>query len=61
MRFLMWIIFEVKADFVKQYRGSDRIIHLKTMFEHNEIKENELWKMFNGSGNSSPLELLLNI
>ena len=53
--------FDIEADFIKQYKDSDGIVHLKTCFEHNELPESELWEMYDSTDGSSPLEMLLNI
>lgn len=52
--------FAFELDFIEKYQDLDDIIHIKTIFNHNDIDENELWEIFSSKDVSSPLELLLN-
>ena len=54
-------LFEVEADFAEQYKDSDGILHLKTMFEHSETEGSEIWEVFNVEDGATPLELLLEV
>lgn len=55
------IFFELEFDYIKQFRDVDGICHIKTIFDHNELDENDLWEVFDTSNGSSPLELLIDV
>lgn len=52
-------MFNFELDFVEQYEDADGILHIKTFFNHDDVKEDDIWEVFVPKGGSNPLELLL--
>lgn len=53
--------FETEFGSIEQYKDIDGILHIKTVFNHDDIDENDLWEVYNASDGTCPLELLLNL
>lgn len=48
-----------EVDFVERYLDAEGIVHFKTMFNHNDLAESDLWEVFTSKDGANPLELLL--
>lgn len=52
--------YNMELDFIEQYQDADGIQHIKTLFNHDDIAEGDLWEVFVPKDGSRLLELLLN-
>ncbi len=51
--------FELEPDFVEHYEDLDGVQHVKTVFSHDDMDEQDLWEVFDAKDGSASLELLL--
>lgn len=51
--------FNLEFDFIEQYKDMDGILHVKTLFNHSDLDESELWEVFAPKDGGQALELLL--
>ncbi|MCI6996187.1 MAG: hypothetical protein MR936_05165 [Eubacterium sp.] len=51
--------FNIEFDFIERYADDDGVWHIKTVFNHDDIGEYDLWEVFDTKDGSNSLELLL--
>lgn len=52
-------LYNFELDFIEKYEDDKGILHIKTIFNHEDIPECDLWEVFLPEDGSHPLELLL--